>query len=254
MTATSATHGAGSINTIFSLVDGGFSALQPIDGTRDVPENILDGLLAIDVQEYSAVGVEVEQRFRLGLEHLEAMGDCHFIVVLAPLMVLSSAETIQQLVATDPEIDDGLKLDIPDLLSHRVGHLRLAERSRESVEDIATIARRLKNRREKHFDDEFVRHEITSSDVIGCNLADVRSSRNLGTQQFSARQVGYPIMRSQFRRLCTFPRTWISHQQKSHLLHPIRSTDDLVGAVALDSSPPLIDGIFVRRSLPGSDR
>ncbi len=102
------------------------SDLKSVHGSSDVAKYVPDRLLPIDIKEYSAAGVKVKEWLGLTFEHLEPVSDRDLIVVPALLSVPTGTKPHQQFVMTDSEIDDGLKLDVLDLLRHRVRHLCLA--------------------------------------------------------------------------------------------------------------------------------
>ena len=99
--------------------------MKSIHRPCDVREDVLNRLLTIDVKEYAAAGVKVEERLRLSLEHLESMGDRALGVVRTSLSVCAGSKPLEQLVMTDSEVDNGLKLDVLDLLRHQVRRLCL---------------------------------------------------------------------------------------------------------------------------------
>ena len=101
------------------------SDLKAVDGSSDVTEYVPNRLLAVDVKKYSSAGVKVKKWLGLSLEHLETVSDRDLIVVRTILSVPTGTKPLQQFVMTDSEIDDGLKLDVFDLLRHRVRHLCL---------------------------------------------------------------------------------------------------------------------------------
>ena len=95
--------------------------------------------------KYSAAIVKGEERLRLSLEDLETVGDRCLTVVRTPFTIGASSKSPQKLVVTDPEIDDGLKLDV-HLLRQGVCGLRLAYRSRKAIEHEPSVLSRLENR------------------------------------------------------------------------------------------------------------
>ena len=77
--------------------------------------------------------------------------------------------------------EHGLELDVLPLLRHGVRLLGLAERPREAVEHVTTVASRLDEPWQHHLEDELVRYEITPPQVVSGNLADPRPVDDLRT-------------------------------------------------------------------------
>jgi hypothetical protein len=100
--------------------------VKAIHGACDVTEHVLNRLFAIDVKQYSAAAVEVEERLRLSFEYFEPVGDRDLVVVRTPLSVPAGSKPLEQFVMTASEIDNGLKLNVFELLRHRVRHLCLS--------------------------------------------------------------------------------------------------------------------------------
>ena len=61
--------------------------LKAVHGSSDVIKHGPSRLLAIDVKEYPAAGVEVKEWLGLSLEHLEPVGDRVLVVVRTLLSV-----------------------------------------------------------------------------------------------------------------------------------------------------------------------
>jgi len=155
---------------------------QVVNSGRDVGEDLLDRLFAIDVDEQPTLSVEVEERLCLGVEHLEPMQNDVVAVVRAPFPVGANPEPVAQLVGADSEMDDSLEFDTFDLLGQRVGLFGLTQCPREAVEYVSAIANRLEHRNGQHLEDHVVRYEIAPLQVVSGDPPDPRAVSHLGAQ------------------------------------------------------------------------
>lgn len=95
-----------------TLPEGGSSVLSEVEGVYgvcDVGEHLLDRLFAVDFNEESSLGIEVEERPRLGVKHLKTVCDGSLGVIAASFPVSAALKSIVQFLFADSQVDDGLE-------------------------------------------------------------------------------------------------------------------------------------------------
>ena len=139
------------------------SDTKAIDGPGDVSEHLFNRLLAVNLNEDAALGIETEKRLRLGIEDLKTMGDPHLGIVVPSFLLPPRTEALAQLIDTRSQIDHGLERDLLLVLSQGIRFFGLVQCPRETVEHIAAVASCLQDASRHHFEHQLIGDEIPRS-------------------------------------------------------------------------------------------
>lgn len=199
------------------------SATQAVYGDRNVSEHLFNRLLAVDLDEYAALGIEAQQRLRLAVKHLKSARDTSLSVIAAPFPVGAFPQPIMQLLIADSEVHNGLERDSFETLGHGIRLFSLVHGPRETIKHIPAIASCVENPSAEHLEEKLVGYEIAPLEIIGCKPPNLGALSHLVAQESPTGQMRDFVVRSELRRLCAFSGPRIRHQQESHSVTLMRA-------------------------------